>query len=208
MDDNQRWYSRGYVPHFSSSDVIQFITYKLHDSVPPVAEEVISARATHQMSPHERLEDHDDLLDKGYGSCILKYPEVAKSVIDTWHFHHEKKYHLLGWVVMPNHVHVLIKPHRNNEISRIIQSWKSYSSKKIKMSPTGMSIDEKIWMRGYWDRFIRDNDDFYTTLNYIHENPIRAGLVDSAGEWEFSSYIKWYRDGKLLEADWDAIFKE
>ncbi len=209
MNNQQRWYNRGYIPHFNSSEVIQFITYKLQDSIPPDIQTQIDA--LEKSSDADNAPFHpkiEKILGAGYGSCVLQQPVNAHYVIDTWKFHHPHKYHLFAWVVMPNHVHVLIKPNKDCPLSQIVQSWKSYTAKQIKKEQTNPPSRIKIWQRDYWDRFIRDEDDFYSTLNYIHENPVRAGLVESAKDWQYSSYHDWFENDDLKEQNWDMIFEK
>ena len=42
-----------------------------------------------------------------------------------------------------------------------------------------------LWQREYWDRFIRDENHFSKAVEYIHDNPVKAGLVNTATEWEY-----------------------
>ena len=70
-------------------------------------------------------------MDKGYGSGILKNPKAAKIIIDGWKFFDKEKYDLCSYVVMPNHVHLLIKTYEE-PVSRIIKSWKSFTAKAIR----------------------------------------------------------------------------
>lgn len=44
-----------------------------------------------------------------------------------------------------------------------------------------------LWMRDYWDRFIRDEQHLETAIHYIHQNPVKAGLCQSAETWRWSS---------------------
>lgn len=80
---------------------------------------------------------------------------------------------------MPNHVHVLIKA--KSDLSKIIQSWKSFTGKwalaNNKKFNLGIdSIAKEFWMPEYWDRFIRDGEHFNNAVRYILNNPIKAGL--------------------------------
>jgi len=64
----------------------------------------------------------ENYLDKGHGSCLLRDERVAKLVEDSLLFHHEKKYRLTAWVIMPNHVHFLAMPLVNIELREIAHS--------------------------------------------------------------------------------------
>lgn len=53
-----------------------------------------------------------------------------------------------------------------------------------------------VWMREYWDRFIRNEKHFVATVNYIHQNPVKAGLVSHPEDWPWSS-AKEYQEAEL-----------
>jgi putative transposase len=129
-------------------------------------------------------------LDRGYGSCILARPEVAEIVIENWLFFNQNRYDLISYVVMPTHVHLLVKVHEEYSLSKIIHSWKSYTSNKIQ-SALGAgwqpAVPGEIWQTEYWDRFIRDENHFQKSIEYINNNPVKARLVASAKDWPWSS---------------------
>jgi REP element-mobilizing transposase RayT len=77
----------------------------------------------------KRIEEY---LDAGYGSCILKIPEIAQMIIQNWMHFDSQRYKLLAWVVMPNHVHVLIEPLNEWPLHKTIATWKTYTGKKIR----------------------------------------------------------------------------
>jgi len=89
--------------------------------------------------------------------------------------------------VMPNHVHVLLEPHGAVALSTIVHSWKSYSAKRILALDFRVTATNRVWQREYFDRFIRDESHYRSALEYIAENPVKAGLARSAKEWMWSS---------------------
>ena len=124
------WYSHGYLPHFDSPHVIQHITYHLADSLPKVALEQMQAEIMiliqdDQKRKAELRQRVEHYLDAGYGSCVLRVPEVAACIIDTWLRFDGERYRLLAWVVMPNHCHVLIEPLEGIPLGKIVLSWKT-----------------------------------------------------------------------------------
>ena len=122
--------------------------------------------------------------DAGYGSCVLKDDNVAQIVHDAIFFYNNKKYNVISWCIMPNHVHVLIELIENVSLSNILHSWRSFSSNEINkiLNRTG-----RLWMPEYFDRFIRDNEHFNNVVNYIHNNPVKAGLVDDPTKYKWNS---------------------
>lgn len=126
----------------------------------------------------------DKYEDAGYGSCVLKDDKVAKIVHDAIFFYHGKKYNVISWCIMPNHVHVLIEVMKNISLSSILHSWRSFSSNEINKV---LNRSGRLWMPEYFDRFIRDNDHFNNVVDYIHNNPVKAGLVDDPTKYKWSS---------------------
>jgi len=98
-------------------------------------------------------------------------------VIGTWQHFHGERYVLHAWVVMPTHVHVLIQLTGTAPLATIIQSWKSFSSRRLPVD----------WQRDYWDRCIRSPEHYAATVAYIHDNPVRAGLCPTPQAWPWSS---------------------
>ena len=82
---------------------------------------------------------------------------------------------------MPNHIHILIKVYDGFELGKIVKSWKSYSSRYINgiVRDAGLttSAPRCIWQRGYWDRYIRDEEHFYKTIDYIKKNFDNGGIL-------------------------------
>lgn len=117
---------------------------------------------------------------------------LAEAIVENWYYFAGKRYELIAFVVMPNHIHILIKIFPNQSLSEIIHSWKSYSSNRIKeISGTlDLKVPDKIWQKEYWDRFIRDENHFNKAIDYIHANPVKAGLVNTVTAWKWSSAYK------------------
>ena len=126
----------------------------------------------------------DRYLDFGHGACVLGIPDIAQVVVDAIRFHADRRYLLHAWCVMPNHVHILLTVASGINLSAIVHSWKSFTAHQINKA---LRTTGNVWMPDYFDRQIRDESHFDSTLTYIHENPVRAGLVASPEEWRWSS---------------------
>ena len=62
----------------------------------------------------------------------------------------------------------------------------------LKEAELGLGVPGKhFWMREYWDRYIRDENHFHSTIAYIHDNPVKAGLCAYSYEWPWSSAAKY-----------------
>lgn len=121
---------------------------------------------------------------------------------------------IYAWVVMSNHIHMIIGSEKEN-LSDIIRDFKKYTSKKIfeaiENNPKEsrkrwllwlLKKDDKIWFweEGYHGVEIISQPFFETKLNYIHLNPVRAGIVEKEEEYLYSSCANYYGISKgLLE---------
>lgn len=178
--DHKGWHSRGYLPHLDAPGVIQAVTFRLADSLPAAVLERLA-----DAPEHIRRRSIASHLDAGYGACHLAAPDVAAKVEQALLFGDGDRYRLLAWVVMPNHVHVLIQP--EVPLPGIVQSWKSFTAKTINRV---LGLRGRFWQPDYYDRFIREDGHLHTVITYIEGNPVNAGLCCSAEEWLFSS-AKW-----------------
>jgi REP element-mobilizing transposase RayT len=133
----------------------------------------------------ERRRRIEAMLDKGHGSAILRHPQAAQCIIENWHHFAGQRYDLIAWVVMPTHVHLMIRPLNGESLPQIVQSWKSYTGKRLKALFPHACVDGHIWLREYWDRFIRDEIHFYKAIQYVELNPVNAGLVKTPTDWPY-----------------------
>jgi putative transposase len=187
----KRWHSRGYLPHFDAPRTIQFVTFRLADAVPrDLLEswrrelkwlESASPDDPEVVELHRRMARYED---QGHGSCWLARPEIAGLVQDALLHFDGSRYRLLAWCVMPNHVHALLETLEAFALGVVVQSWKSFTAKAANEA---LGRSGQFWMADYFDRYIRNADHFARTLAYIEGNPVRAGLVATAGEWPWSS---------------------
>ena len=87
---------------------------------------------------------------------------------------------------MPNHVHLLLTPNADIELSQIMHSIKSFTSNKINQA---VGRKGKLWQEESFDRYIRDRNHYEKTIAYIENNPVKAGLCEKPGDWQFSSEL-------------------
>jgi putative transposase len=115
---------------------------------------------------------------------IFQVPRNAELFLETLqHYRAEKHYLLHALVVMPDHVHLILTP-QDKTLSHAMNLIKGGFSRRL-------ASKFPIWQRGFADHHIRDAEDFNTRRNYIHQNPVRAGLIPSAELYpHFSAYIK------------------
>ena len=173
------WYVPLTLPHFDSPEVVQAITFRLADALP---REVVSARTDE--APGVRARRIAAALDASYGACLLRDPALA-GIVEAALLHGAGvKSELFSWVVMPNHVHVLVAPKTGHRLADIVQACKSWTAKAVKRARAGAGA---VWQREYFDRFVRDERHFAAAVAYIEDNPVKAGLAANPGDWRFGS---------------------
>ncbi|NOT49160.1 MAG: transposase [Acidobacteria bacterium] len=183
------WYHRGRMQHFDPGETNQFITFRLFDSVP----EKLIRRWESRIDPDdpataaEYRKKIERFLDRGYGECYLRQAAVAKLVRDSLYFHDGKKHHLICWVIMPNHVHVLLRPLANVDLAEVMHSIKSYTAHEANKL---LRRSGQFWQHESFDRYIRNTQHFHNVIRYIERNPVKARLCKEPADWPFSSASK------------------
>lgn len=187
MADPKGWHSRGYLPHFDRPNLIQAITFRLHDSMPRVRldewERELQFLSRNQQAV-ERQKRIAAYLDAGHGNCWLREARVAEMVEDAFLHFDGDRYRLLAWVVMPNHVHVMAEMLDGCGLDKVVWSWKSWTAKCANRI---LGREGAFWGRDYHDRYIRDGEHLLHARNYIENNPIKAGLCSESKKWRWSS---------------------
>ncbi len=121
----------------------------------------------------------------------LRRPEAASLVVEALARGVEMKlYELHAFVVMANHVHILFQPRQ--EVSQVLQWIKGTSARQANqlLARTG----KPFWQRESYDHWIRNERQFERIATYIENNPVKAGLVNEASEYRWSSA---WKDGEL-----------
>jgi REP element-mobilizing transposase RayT len=163
---HKEWYSRGYLPHFDHPALLQAITFHLADSLPTEVLFRLKERAQLQKDPDLELRQQiQKYLDAGHGSCVFKDARLARMVeYALFHFDGER-YRLLAWVIMPNHIHVLIETISGYPLHKVVHSWKSFTAQKANKH---LKQKGEFWQREYFDRFVRNEEHFNAVVRYIH----------------------------------------
>ena len=183
---------QGNLPHWQQAGVFYFVTFRLADSIPKEKMDQLRQERELWLAKHskgdkenysvEELREYyrlfservEEWLDAGKGSCILKQEKYAKIVADAlMHFNNER-YILDEWVIMPNHVHVLVQPINNHNLTDILHSWKSYTANEINKLSGNKG---QLWMHESYDHIVRNERALEAIRNYIRQNPIKAGIV-------------------------------
>lgn len=152
------WRSRGYIPHCDGAGIVQHVTIS-----------TIGA---------------PEGIEQNFGLKLFEAPEAAASVEGTLLHFDGERYRLLAWCVMPNHAHIIVEQIQDWPLASIVHSWKSFSANTVNRI---LGRRGPVWMREYFDRFMRDNDHLSATVDYVESNPVKAGLVERPEHWRWSS---------------------
>lgn len=169
----------GHLPHWFQPEAVQFITFRLADSLPQTKLQELSlmrealgrceTKYGELTAEEERLEEIvEGWLKIGYGGCVLSNAQCRQFVEEALFFNDKQTYHLHAFVIMPNHVHILLSPIGENSVVSIVSKLKRYSSRMIKRC---VGTDGNVWQREMFDRMMRGEDDFAHKLAYIVNNP-------------------------------------
>jgi REP element-mobilizing transposase RayT len=190
------WRSRGFLPHFDESRLLQALTFRLHDAVPDSVvqgwkQELawinhLSSSDPRDVELRKRISRYEDA---GHGACWLRNERIASLVENTLLHFDGERYRLIAWCIMPNHVHALVETWEGWTLASVLHSWKSYTAHEANRI---LRRSGDFWFREYHDRFIRDDRHFTRAIEYIEANPLKAGLVDTKEAWRWSS--AWHKE--------------
>jgi|SRR5262245_7199812 len=194
----------GHLPHWFQPGVTYFITFRTDDSIPASLAESWQRRREEWLDFHGvRIADPEwkrhfaclpiDLqaefhrtfsrefmayLDQGMGECVLRQPEMSRIVADALlHFDHSR-YEMGDFIVMPNHVHLLVCLKHDTDVEAQCYSWKKYSAGRIN---NRLGRRGRFWQEESFDHLVRSAEQFTALRRYITDNPRKNGL--KAGEY-------------------------
>jgi putative DNA methylase len=170
------------LPHWVPKDSVVFVTWRLARTLPKPQPKIL----INEPDPHKAFELWDRELDRTTeGPHWLRNPDVSALCVEALLYGENvrRSYVLFAWVIMPNHIHIVLKPHEAlPEVIRWIKGSTAVRANRL-LNRTG----QPFWQREYFDRWIRTSDDLTSTIGYAEANPVNAGLVDSAENWPWSS---------------------
>jgi putative transposase len=222
--------TRRNLPHWYVPGAVHFVTYRLAGTIPvAVLAEMRDRREARKklaspagITPAEyrdRLHkqffaEYDHYLDQNRQIDWLARPAIAAVIRGNLYHRDGKKYHLLAYCVMPNHVHVLLQPivslpesgrasecaswqlavteeglsdditDARSPLATIMHSLKSYTANRANEL---LGRSGQFWLHESYDHWVRDTDELCRIAEYIAGNPVKAGLATRPEEWPFGS---------------------
>jgi len=190
-----------HLPHWRQHGATYFVTFRLADSLPQSklrelelikrvwAQKHGIAGADYQSA----LRDHriprahwqaltrtvvakvEGWLDEGMGKCWMNRAEVSRIVEESFHHVDDDQCELGCYVLMPNHVHAIIRPLHSETLplEKVLQSRKRRTSREINAR---LGRSGPLWQEESFDRIIRDEEHLYRCIQYVGRNPDKTGL--------------------------------
>ena len=173
-------YSQRNLPHWHPTGTVVFLTWRLHGTY---AKYRIDRE---RLSAGRAFAELDRDLDRAAsGPKWLSDQRIAQVVRDALLFGERqlKFYQLMAYVIMPNHVHVVLKP--RVPLERITKSVKGFTSREANkiLCRTG----EPFWQDECYDHWVRSDRELQRIIAYVERNPVSAGFVDQIETWPWSS---------------------
>lgn len=193
---------RGKLPHREQPEVCYFVTFMARDAVPKAArerwerkrkiwlrghgyspdlsrEELLELLPPEKRRSFERMlsADYQRTLDGGSGECLLAKSNLRRHVVEALVYHADRTCHMADYVVMPNHVHMLLQPFADESLKKILGSIRSYSAREMNKE---LGRKGPFWAREPFDHMVRSRHHFQRYQQYIRANPRRAKLREGA----------------------------
>jgi putative transposase len=182
------------LPHWYQPGVSYFVTFRTEDSIPVDVcrnwharraswliqngisaddpkwrERILQLPALLRRQFHETFSrEYLEALDKGHGACVLRQPELSRIVADSLLHFDDDRYHLGDFVVMPNHVHLIVCLLGGTEIETQCASWKRFTARRINQE---LGTNGRFWQEESFDHLIRTAEQFEAIQRYISNNP-------------------------------------
>lgn len=172
------------LPHWYPDGANVFVTWRLSGSLP--------LGSLLKVADGTAFRDADRQLDRAVsGPFWLKEPSIAHVVVEILEAAHPERglCRVHDYVVMPNHVHLLIRPIRPlKEVTKWIKGASARKANQL-LGRTG----QPFWQDESFDHWVRNQSEFEKIGNYIRNNPVHAGLVAEPEQWPYSSAARMHR---------------
>jgi putative transposase len=186
------------LPHWETPGATYFITFRLADSLPAGVIRELEKRMQAWLQAHG-LKSRDEVgllsmrqqqefqklfttekhraLDAGHGSCCLRAAGCRAAVVALLRERDGSRYRLDRYVIMPNHVHVLVLPVEGWSLSTITGDWKRHSARQINLI---LNRAGGLWQDESFDHVVRARERLDAFRRYIEGNPAKARLGNGA----------------------------
>ena len=110
------------------------------------------------------------------GTNQLCLPSVAEALLQSARFYHEQRKWLpFMFLLMPDHLHMIVAFNREHDLEKTVSAWKRYTSRQHGI----------VWQRGFFEHRLRRDESWEEKAKYILHNPVRAGLIQDGEKWPY-----------------------
>jgi putative transposase len=177
--ERKGWHSRGYIPHFDGSGLVQHVVLRTFNSLPKDTLEPLPNEETAQ-----RRTRIDAALDRSQSGRTFAEEAAAQTMAQALKHFCGSRYDLLAWCVMPNHVHTVICAYPDHHLGQIVRSLKTFVTQEInRINQTS----GPVFAKDYFDRYMRNGIQTERAIAYVENNPVSAGLCLEPHHWPWSS---------------------
>lgn len=208
-DEKTKYYYKRRLPHYQPVGYAYFVTFRLANSLPKSRiVELIKEREKfhHAISSlgNEKLKKekyydyqqqyflkYEKLLDHpNSGPTFLKKSNIAEIISEAIFYRDNRVYELIAFTVMPNHIHLVFKPFVKEDnkfiqyhVTKILQSLKAITARRINEK---LKREGQLWHHESYDHVVRDQDELRRIVEYVLNNPVKAGLVEEPYKYKWT----------------------
>ena len=191
---------RRHLPHWRQRGATYFVTFRLADSLPQSCLDELTAERAAWIASHPEPDESElsefarrgmqkieRWLDDGHGRCALAEPAAQDVVTEALLHFDGDRYELFAFAIMPNHVHVVVRPLGEHTLEGILQAWKRHTALAINRL---QDRSGPLWQKESYDRIVRDADHLRRVVAYVLRNPERIGRKQPA--WLCEAWKPWF----------------
>ena len=206
MTDHRIFYRR-HLPHWQPAGATLFVTFRLAGSLPGGAIAALKAKREQEERALPQASDERERQKRVYldarrafgrwdaaldisNSCPARLadPRIAAVIVEALHYRNERVYDLLSFCVMPNHVHLVCTPLQREDgtyhaLHRILQSVKRHTARQANRI---LDQQDALWQGESYDHVVRDTDELARIVEYVTNNPVKAGLASDWKAWPWT----------------------
>jgi REP element-mobilizing transposase RayT len=177
-------FSRRNLPHWEVERGRYFVTVRCAGSLPEEAlarvtaiqqklAEIAPRSASFVAFQRRYFATVEQYLDSARVGPLVD-PRAANAVVAELQGLERSEAFVPHFSILPNHWHALIAPHRGSELASVMKTVKGRSARAIRLAIGGTG---SVWQREWFDRWIRDDAEWQRCVDYVRNNPVKAGLV-------------------------------
>jgi REP element-mobilizing transposase RayT len=188
---------RGRLPHWEVAEGRYFVTLHLAGAIPQEGQDRIhqlaqeyDELAADDPDTRAQLQRHiyaemESWLDRSEHVSHLQQPDVAHMLMESIAFRHGRVWNVLEYVVMPNHLHLFFEM-RDVGLKKSLEQFKRWTghqaAKLLKFK------DQRFWQDEWFDHWSRSDEEDEKIIEYIRQNPVKAGLIGNHLDWPHGSW--------------------